>query len=359
MPHIDRNARAVLVAIWKAGAKDRRDVEGADFMAELGHEIEERTLYDLMFGLRDEGLIEVYMSGSHAVADMSLIRLTSLARELVAQWPESGERALEPDQERLLVNLVEAARAVPRHEQQWHLGGEYLASNVMKGPWGERQVLVSDIDALAELGLLNAVHRSGIYGNDYVITPAGHEYYAALKRRIAEPLARQEDAVRAFIDSGALREKCPLAYEKWSEAEELLWSAESAKELSTIGHKIREASHEFAIALVAEYEPSDVDPDIAKVKNRLRAVINLHRSELGETRSTFLVSLLNYWDHTVDLIQRQEHGRELTWQDARRVVFHTASLMFEITATLEELRVSHVPASSLVSPTEALRRSSE
>ena len=113
------------------------------------------------------------------------------------------------------------------------------------------------------------------------------------------------------------------------------------KEFSTIGHKVREASHEFAIALATEHRPPDLDPDITKVKNRIRAVLELYRAELGPTRSAFLFGLLDYWNRTVDLIQRQEHrGRDLSWQDARRVVFHTAIVMYEITATLQELHAA-------------------
>ncbi len=340
MPYIDRNARSVMSAIWKAGAKEHRDVTGGEFIAQLDHEIANRALRDLIFSLREDGLITLSMPGSHDVADISLLRLTSAGRELVGSWPECGEGPLQPEQEQLLVELIEAARSLPRPEQQWHLGGEEDAPDAMTGPWGERRVLVSDVRALVEQGLLETVHANYVYGDDYVIAAAGHQYYAALKSRSSEPVERQQSELRSFIESDLLRARCPLAYRRWSEAEALLWSADSASELSTIGHKVREATHEFAIALVAEHRPPDVDPDPTKVKNRIADVIFLERDQLGDTRTAFLTALFEYWKRSVDLIQRQEHGRDLLWSDARRVVFHTAVLMYEITTTLDELRLA-------------------
>jgi hypothetical protein len=330
------DARSVLVAIWEAGASEHRDTEGGAVVAKLtnaGAALDDRTLYELMFELKDGGWITFYADGSHSVAGMVLIRLTEAARQELVDWPETDGAALEPDQEQLLTELVEASREVPRHEQQWHLGGED-APDVLRGPWGERQVLVSDVLALADLELLDAVTLNYVYGNDYVISPRGHAYYAAMKRREAQPLERQEAELRRFVNGDAFRVRYPAAYAKWAEAERLLWSADADRELSTVGHKVREASHEFALALVGEHDPPNVDPDLTKVKNRIASVIDLHRPALGRTKAAFLDALLEYWDKTVDLVQRQEHARDLEWTDARRVVFHTASLMWEIDATL-------------------------
>jgi hypothetical protein len=167
-----------------------------------------------------------------------------------------------------------------------------------------------------------------------VISPRGHAYYAAMKRREAQPLERQEAELRRFVNGDAFRARYPAAYAKWAEAERLLWSADSDRELSTVGHKVREASHEFALALVDEHDPPNVDPDVTTVKNRIASVIDLYRPLFGRTKAAFLDALLEYWNKSVDLIQRQEHNRDLEWDDARRVVFHTASLMWEIDATL-------------------------
>jgi len=51
--------------------------------------------------------------------------------------------------------------------------------------------------------------------------------------------------------------------------------------------------------------------------------------------SAFLDALLVYWGTACDLVQRQEHGSQregapLTWEDARRVVFQTMLVMYEV-----------------------------
>ena len=48
---------------------------------------------------------------------------------------------------------------------------------------------------------------------------------------------------------------------------------------------------------------------------------------------------MTYWGTVSDLVQRQEHGaqregKQLVWEDARRVVFQTANVMFEIDRSL-------------------------
>jgi hypothetical protein len=73
----------------------------------------------------------------------------------------------------------------------------------------------------------------------------------------------------------------------------------------------------------------------------LGAVVRSRVDKLGEKRSQLLVSMADYWEAVVDLIQRQEHGgskesEALTWQDGRRVAFHTAAVMFEFATTLDE-----------------------
>src|SRR5439155_2241153 len=56
-------------------------------------------------------------------------------------------------------------------------------------------------------------------------------------------------------------------------------------------------------------------------------------------RTAFLDALIGYWGAVSDLVQRQEHGgqregAELTWHDARRVVFQVAMVMFEVDSAL-------------------------
>ena len=78
-------------------------------------------------------------------------------------------------------------------------------------------------------------------------------------------------------------------------------------------------------------------------EQRVRGVLELHRDKLGSREKEFLDSLIAYWSAANDLIQRQEHGdqksgRELIWEDGRRVVFQAASVMFELDRSLSRLQ---------------------
>jgi hypothetical protein len=57
----------------------------------------------------------------------------------------------------------------------------------------------------------------------------------------------------------------------------------------------------------------------------------------------FLEALIAYWGTVSDLIQRQEHGsqkegKELVWEDGRRVVFQTAMVMLEFDKSLSNIK---------------------
>lgn len=256
--------------------------------------------------------------------------------------------ALEPEQEQLLRHLVEATHGVPRERHEFSmsppaLDGGGRARVVGGGLRSPLMVLPRDIEDLLRAGLLRRTGVGGSKGGPVrvVLTSRGHEHYAEMKQRVGEPVQRVEDETRRLLDSEGFREAFPAAYQKWSDAEALLWSASSERELSTIGHKVREATQDFANALVAEHNPPGAPTNAAAVTARVRAVIDLYRPKLGTRRSAMLDTLVAHWSATVDLIQRQEHGEQkgnepLTWLDAWRVVLHTAVLMVEIAATLEE-----------------------
>jgi len=342
---MDDEESTVIAAVWRAGSKDYRDIDGSELLDELkrqGASIEDGRLARLMRALRDGGVLEMYVGGGGMVTSIHNIRLSPLGRARASDLPEAGGRAgLEPEQEQLLVEMVEAANGVPRNEQTWHLGGEHLGEGVMGGPWGQRSVLPDDVNALEEAGLLKATHLNYVYGNDYVLTPTARSHYASVKRRTGEPVARQEESLRSLLESDELRAVAPVAYERWSEAERLLWSANSKNEFSTIGHKLREALQEFASALVEIHRPPDVNPDAAKTLDRLSAVITQHHPGLGERRRRLFDALFNYWRVSIEIVQRQEHGGQregepLEWEDGRRAVFHTAVVMIEVVGVLQD-----------------------
>jgi hypothetical protein len=97
---------------------------------------------------------------------------------------------------------------------------------------------------------------------------------------------------------------------------------------------------EFADTLYEQVigKPSE-EPKASTVK-RIRAIIEAKSTETGKTITAFLESLLPFWGTVSDLIQRQEHagqkeGEPINWEDARRVVFQTANVMFEIHRTFK------------------------
>ncbi|HEY5138338.1 MAG TPA: hypothetical protein VIJ25_03330, partial [Methylococcales bacterium] len=144
-----------------------------------------------------------------------------------------------------------------------------------------------------------------------------------------------EAAMKMYLDSKNFQQKYSQAYKKWAQAEEMLWSSDSADQLTTIGRLSREAFQEFAEALMIQQGLQDVDPIKANDVNRVKAVLDNRANQLAKTERSFLKALLEYWRVVSVLVQRQENGaqkegKELVWEDARRVVFNVAIVMFEV-----------------------------
>ncbi len=145
--------------------------------------------------------------------------------------------------------------------------------------------------------------------------------------------------MQRYLDSDHFRTRYPEAYARWQQASALLWGEDSAQELSTIGHKCREAMQEFATALLDLHGVRDANPDKAKTRDRFSAVVNSRRADLGASKSELLDALFGLWRASENLIRRQEHAGQrerdpLTPEDGRRVVFQTAVVMFEADRTL-------------------------
>lgn len=93
---------------------------------------------------------------------------------------------------------------------------------------------------------------------------------------------------------------------------------------------------EFADELAGHVKVSDIPSDKARTVARIRGVFDAKVS--SATTREFLDALLAYWGTVSDLVQRQEHagqkeGEPVTWEDARRVVFQSLSVMYEIART--------------------------
>jgi hypothetical protein len=242
---------------------------------------------------------------------------------------------LEPEQKELLARLVEAVRSVSSDQRQsvffiQHSGG----SDVVHPGWQKGATIhAGDLRMLARANLV-LLRSDDEYMTQIDVTPEGFTYYRELKQRSGQPIERQSTTVKSYLDSAAFRSRHGAAYARWAEAEELLWASDSDAQLTTIGHKCREAMHAFAEDLIVRYQPPNPDTDVTHVKNRIKAVLAHRKPQLSDTVSEFLDTLADLWDAVNELVQRQEHGRALTWEDGRRVVLQTAIAMFEMDRTL-------------------------
>lgn len=242
-------------------------------------------------------------------------------------------------QRKALVTLVEASRRVPEDVRP-----SFFYQHLFPDPHptvehpGLREVLhlsKGDIEVFARAGLV--IHRQHIHGRGNIdLTPSAFALCEQIQLEDGSPVTRLQEEIRGFLDAGAFRRRFHRAHDAWSKAAELLWARDhSTSQLSTIGHLCREAMQEFAAVLVSAPEPPTPDPERTQTVARIRASLAAVRSSSDRA---FLDALLSYWGTVSDLVQRQEHagardGVALTWDDARRVVFQTALVMYEIAAT--------------------------
>lgn len=247
---------------------------------------------------------------------------------------------LEPEQIELLCKFVEAERQVPKGSR-----GKFLTINRISGAvfiYNSHFATnvsgsLTDAEILAGKGLLGLSYGSKGTPQFYVM-PEGIQYYRELKQEV-QPLEAVEKEIRGHLSSDEFKKLYPAAFKKWSDAEALLWESDSESQFTTIGHLCREALQEFVDALVQKYNPSEVDTNKAHTVARIRGVLCLRSPILGATEREFLESLVGLWHSVSNLVQRQEHGGQregapLTWEDARRVVFQTVIVMFEVTRSL-------------------------
>ena len=239
---------------------------------------------------------------------------------------------LEPEQGELLGRLVGAARSVESSRRMFTLASRPPHGDFITGAGLERPVLRTDVQALQRCDVIRPLMEwDG--GMQFVITPLG--FTLIDDRADREPVARLEATIVGYLDSRAFASAYPLALQRWKEAAELLWSSSVAAELTTIGHKLREAVQEFATALVEGFGIADADPNPAHTVTRLTAVIARTAKHQSRAARRVLDALVTYWGEVNDLLQRQEHGAQkegepLETEDARRAVFHTALVMYEI-----------------------------
>lgn len=251
---------------------------------------------------------------------------------------------LEPDQEELLANLVEATRAVDRGARRPFYSiatvGHSLVAVMHPGlsRGTDFRTYQGDIEELGRQGLLNVTPQQ--HGLKFDVSPLGFRYYEELRQRAGEPTQRVVAEMRHHIDAESFRSRCTAAYDKWQAAESLLWSADSEQQFTAIGHHCREALQECVHALTLERDPSASAEEKPRVVARAKSLLASERPRLGASVSAYLDALLVYWGTVSDLVQRQEHGaaREpasLVWDDARRAVVGTLLVMTELESAIQ------------------------
>lgn len=242
---------------------------------------------------------------------------------------------LESEQTELLGQLVEAARNVSRDQREKFMyigvsGGAFIQHQGLNGH--TLNVYKGDLEILGSTGMILITYGRNTFSFD--VTPLGFRYYEWIKHKTTEPVSRLESEIHQYLNASRFQSNHPSAYQKWTEAEAILWSADSEKQLTTIGHLCRESLQEFAADLIERYELS-TESDKSKTVARIRAVLKMQADRLGESKKAFFEALVVYWGTVSDLAQRQEHGAQkegekLTWADGRRLVFQTAFVIFEL-----------------------------
>jgi len=253
---------------------------------------------------------------------------------------------LEKPQKELLCTIVEAARNVPldkRHEFYVFRSsdGDQLSHSGLLEPEGEIEFYSPDLQTLIGEGLIQVTgfNQRG-EASRFDVLPRGFLYYKYLKEKSGEPIEQIEKHVRSYIDAHTFQKEFPKAYEKWVEAESLLWETETSKQLTKIGHLCREAIQEFLDTLYTQVNPPGEHIPKDKTKMRLSKIIEVKSKQLGEAERKFLDGLYKYWEVVNELIQKQEHDAQkekiqLVWEDGRRVVFQTMMLMYEVSQSLK------------------------
>jgi hypothetical protein len=292
-------------------------------------------------GLEDLSLTDPQVLGAAICAELQLAGREYLRRVR----PPSAILDLLPEQERLLGLVVEAARSVPPAgkapfyllpRQGLRPRGKLEHPGL---PGGQDTAYSGDVEELSNKGLLRLRYTDqGDHAFD--VSPEGFRYYEELRRRQGSGVDRVERFTRELIDSARFREHYAEAFERWSQAESLLWRSDVEAHLTTVGHTLREAIQQFATTLVERYRPPGVNESPTADQARVKAILALVESSIGKTTREVLSA---YWATTSNLVQRLEHGAQkegeaVTWDDARRAVFLVASAFLEIDGAVGRAR---------------------
>ena len=115
---------------------------------------------------------------------------------------------LEPEQELLFTQLVEAVRSVPRTDRQPFMAIRRMGGDILQGNGYSGRVLNEDLVALSDTGLIRITNyhdRGG--GFNFVIPPTALAYYEDLKSSGREPTEQIEQEVLSYLDALSFQER--------------------------------------------------------------------------------------------------------------------------------------------------------
>lgn len=245
--------------------------------------------------------------------------------------------SLLPQQMRLLSTFVRASLRLSDQRRQPILarsafnGSQNYALSHPAIPVGHPGAYPADVEVLADQGLIQLRRFARHVAID--VSPAGFELVAQQRQTDVDEILAVECEFRTLLDPSILVPDFDDALARWRKAESLLWTSIIDADLTAIGHHCREALQAFAAALEERVGLPGGTSDPSKTIVRIRSVLDL-RLHSNSIR-VFSEALLGYWGAVSDLAQRQEHGagkegQTLGWDDARRLVFQTLVVMYEI-----------------------------
>jgi Phage integrase family len=151
----------------------------------------------------------------------------------------------------------------------------------------------------------------------------------------ARPRDHVEGRIEAYVNEEEFGFRYPAAYETWRSALEF-YRVNPTRHATRIGHDCREALLLFSNSLI-ESRGVPVSSDVGTVTKVRQAIAGAN--PLSRRVRAQLEALVGYWGTVSDLAHRQEHGaardgEALLAEDARRLVFHTMLVMYELDRAL-------------------------
>lgn len=296
-------------------------------------------LYTDLEELREKGMVryaERPIMGTNTRPVAERVAVTAEGREYLDWLREASSRLsvrLTDEQIDLLLLLVELTRRDSGGNQYEFHAWRAAGGDFIMGPGQNPQVFFPDILELAKKNLIT--YRATNSGGAFVVSPEGFSFYEEVKRSRGEAVERVEAETRHLLDRHIV-DQFAEAGQLWREAEDILWQKDAPDQVTSIGHKCREALQSFAQAMYTEH-CSQADPlPKEQTHNKIRSVLVSKRSQIGEKTE---LALNAYWQAIDGLAQRAEHGsqrdsRPLLWEDGRRLVFQTLLVMVEIAAAV-------------------------